>query len=95
MEQLTEEEKQAALQDMYGNLFQVVQRNKRLKRPGPTPVETLLEIMRREVDLVPAGEKPALLEAIKRAPGREFCDGRLESFLIRESMDAKVRSRVS
>jgi hypothetical protein len=94
MEQMTEEEKQAALQDMYGNLFQAVQRNnKRLKRPGPTPIETLLEIMRREVDAIPADKKSALLEAVKRAPGRDFCDGRLKTFLIRESMDAKVRSK--
>jgi hypothetical protein len=38
MEQMTEEEKQAALQDMYGNLFQAVQRNnKRFKATRAYP----------------------------------------------------------
>jgi len=90
-ETMTEEEKAAALLDMFGSLCGELGRaSKRLKQPEPGLVDPLIKNMRLQVDSIPNESKPALLEAMAKASTHEFRNDRLKLFLQRNNMDYKA-----
>jgi hypothetical protein len=94
-EQITEEDRDQAMADMFGALCEINHSKKRSKRPKERSdsLESLLQEMRREIDALPTYEKLALLEAREAASKFEFTDRRLELFLRRESMNAEKAAR--
>ena len=93
---LTEEEKAAALSDLFGRYCAVsTHKNKRAKLDvGRKSIETLVQQMRMELEIIPQNEKQAMVEAQTKCREDEFSDAHLERFLRCEGMDAKVRLEV-
>jgi hypothetical protein len=90
-ESLMEEERVAALTDLFGGMCDVAgQTAKRLKRPDNGPIDEMLADMRQAIDKMAPECKSALLLAMRRASPREFDDDRLELFLHREDMNPEV-----
>jgi hypothetical protein len=94
--ELTEEEKIAVLSDLFGDCCEISQPpKKKVAREGtaqpPPALPLLLEQMRYEIDAIPFEERESLVEAQEKSSSNEFSDDRLELFLVRESMNAKVR----
>jgi hypothetical protein len=90
---MTDEEKAAALYDLFGKSCCVTTHN--AKRPrldfGNNSIEFLVQQMRLELDFIPQQGKRALLEALTKCRVEEFSNARLERFLRCEGMNAKVR----
>lgn len=57
----------------------------------PPALPLLLKEMRSEIDAISLEEREALVEAQAKSSSSEFSDDRMELFLVRESMNAKVR----
>jgi hypothetical protein len=93
--ELTEEEKIAVLSDLFGKQCEISQPKKKVAREEaakpPPPLPLLLKEMRSEIDAIPLQEKKALVEAQAKSSANEFSDDRMELFLFRENMNAKVR----
>lgn len=92
-ELLTDEERAAILADIFGKLNKGIrQKNKKARRDlDKESINFLLMHMRHEIERIPDNEKPALLEARRKAKDEEFSDARLELFLRCEDMNATVR----
>jgi hypothetical protein len=86
---MTEDEKVAAISDLFGSLCEVGPDT--TKRIRSDSVDALLAEMRRAVADIPQEQKSALLLAMKRASPREFDNDRLRLFLNREAMNPTVR----
>jgi hypothetical protein len=94
---LTNDEKAAALSDLFGQTCSLSTHvHKRAKRDlDSNSVEFLLKQMRLELERIPEDEKRALTEARGKCRAGEFSDARLERFLRCEGMNAKVRLDVN
>lgn len=93
-ENLSDEEKASILADAFGSYCSVDtgrQNKKARKYLDRASIAFLIRLMRAEIDSIPAKDKPALVEAQKKARKEEFSDARLEKFLRVEGMNAKVR----
>ena len=90
---MTDEERAAALSDMYGKYCDAdMHKNKKTRRDlDPESIAFLVKHMRSELEQIPVEKKQALLEAEKRCEPSEFSDERLERFLRCERMDVQVR----
>jgi hypothetical protein len=90
---LTEEEKAAALCDLFGKSCSFATHN--AKRPrldfDNSSIEFLVQQMRLELDRIPQHGKRALVDAQLKCRAEEFSNARLERFLRCEGMNAKVR----
>jgi hypothetical protein len=94
---LTVEEQQAVMADLFGNMCAIIPQSKRLKREwnnsyvsSMTGTQALIQEVKLEIDRMPKSQKAALMEALQNAPAREMSDERLKLFLNREDMDPKV-----
>jgi hypothetical protein len=90
---LTDEDKAAALCDLYGKYAAVdtYQKKKRPKRElDRRSIDFLIQYMRDEIERYPVYKKQALIEAQEKCRVEEFGDARLEGFLRCEGMNAKV-----
>lgn len=90
---MTEEEKAAALSDMFGKYCNVDTHQSKKARQGldDESVALLVKEMRCELDKIPNEEKQALVKAQEACDAKEeFSDDRLERFLRCEGMDPKV-----
>ena len=90
---LTDEEKAAALCDLYGKYAagDTYQKKKRPKRElDRRSIDFLIQYMRDEIERYPVYKKQALIEAQEKCRVGEFGDARLEGFLRCEGMNAKV-----
>ena len=89
---MTNDEKAAALTDMFGKYCSVgIQKNKKARRDlDPSSIAFLVKYMRAELEKIPVEKKQALLEAQEKCREEEFSDERLERFLRCEKMDAQV-----
>ena len=89
---MSNDEKAAALSDMFGKYCNVdLQKNKRARRDlDPESIAFLIQRMRDEMECIPKSKKEALLEAQQKCGEEEFSDERLERFLRCEGMDAQV-----
>jgi hypothetical protein len=90
---MTDDEKAAALADLFGRSCAVsTHKNKRAKLDlDRNSIEFLLQQMRLELERIPLDRKRALVEAQMKCGEEEFSDARLERFLRCEGMNAKVR----
>jgi hypothetical protein len=90
---LTDDEKAAALADLFGRSCAVsTHKNKRAKLDlDRNSIEFLIQQMRLELERIPLDRKRALVEAQMKCGTEEFSDARLERFLRCEGMNAKVR----
>jgi hypothetical protein len=90
---MTNEEKAAALSDLFGRSCSISTHvHKRAKMDlDRSSVEFLVQQMRLELERIPEEEKRALTEAQTKGRAEEFSDARLERFLRCEGMNAKVR----
>jgi hypothetical protein len=90
---MTDDEKAAALSDMFGKYCNVdIQKSKRTRRDlDPESIAFLVKRMRDEIERVPAHNRTALIEAQEKCGEEEFSDERLERFLRCEKMNAQVR----
>jgi hypothetical protein len=89
---MTDEEKAAALSDLFGRSCTVgIHKAKRAKLDlGKESIDFLVQHMRVELERIPLDEKRALVEAQTKCGEDEFSDARLERFLRCEGMNAKV-----
>jgi hypothetical protein len=90
---LTDEDKAAALCDLYGKYAAVdtYQKKKRPKRElDRRSIDFLIQYMRDEIERYPVYKKQALIEAQEKCRVEEFGDARLEGFLRCEGMNAKL-----
>lgn len=90
---MSDEEKAAALSDMFGKYCSVdTHTNKKARRDlDDESIAFLVKHMRAEIDKIPNEKKQALLEAQAKCEPDEFSDARLERFLRCVGMDATVR----
>jgi len=89
---MTAEERAAALSDLYGQFCSSrSHQNKDLDRSS---IDVLIREMRKELELIPAGKKQALLEAQTKCRPEEFSDARLEKFIRCQDMNTKVSVEV-
>jgi hypothetical protein len=88
-DELTDEERAAALSDVFGKYCNVdTPKNKRAKRDlDPESIAFLVKHMRNEIAKIPNDEKQALIEAQEKCEAEEFSDARLEQFLRCVEMD--------
>jgi hypothetical protein len=89
---MTNDEKAAALSDMFGKYCNVdMQKSKKARRDlDPESIAFLIKRMRDEIEGIPKSKKQALLQAQENCGEEEFSDERLERFLRCEGMDAQV-----
>jgi hypothetical protein len=89
---LTDEEKAAALSDMFGKLCALAPRQrKRARRDlNRNSIDFLIQQMRLEINKIPDEKKLAFVEAQTKCRAEEFNDARLERFLRCEGMNAEV-----
>jgi len=89
---LTNEERAAALSDMFGKFCMVgIRPEKRARRDlDDDSIQFLTRQMKLEIEKIPSGKKQALLEAQAKCRAEEFGAGRLESFLRCEGMNTEV-----
>jgi hypothetical protein len=89
---MTDDEKAAALSDMFGKYCNVdIQKSKRTRRDlDPESIAFLVKRMRDEIERVPAHNRTALIEAQEKCGEEEFSDERLERFLRCEKMNAQL-----
>jgi hypothetical protein len=90
---MTDEEKAAALCDLFGRSCAVSthkQKKARLDLDNNS-IEFLVQQMRLELKRIPEDEKQALVEAQMKCHQDEFSDARLERFLRCEGVNVKVR----
>jgi hypothetical protein len=89
---MTDEERAAALSDLFGKQCAVDEhQSKRAKKDlDKNSIEFLVKMMRVEIGRIPEDRKQALLEAQTKCGVDEFSDARLERFLRCEGMNAKV-----
>ena len=90
---LSDEEKAAILVDSFANFCSVSGRQSKRARKDLDADSTafLVRLMKIEIESIPVEQKSALVEAQAKARPDEFSDARLERFLRREGMNAKVR----
>jgi len=89
---LKDDERAKVLADIFGakcavNTHQTKRARKDLDEQS---IKFLIDYMKREIEKTPVKKKLSLLEALSKCPVHEFSDERLEQFLIREGMNAKV-----
>ena len=91
---LTDEERLAALSDLFGQMCLVSnhQAKRARKDLDRESISFLVKHMRIEIERIPANKKQALLEAQTKCRAEEFSDARLERFLRCEGMNTKVRT---
>ena len=91
---MTDEERVAALSDMFGLFCSVSShQSKRARKDFDNEsIQFLLNQMKIEINRIPVAKKQALLEAWVRCEPFEFSDDRLERFLRCEGMNAEVRA---
>ena len=89
---LTDEEKAAALCDLFGKYsISDTHENKRARKDlDRRSIDFLIQYMRFEIEQTPADTKQALIEAQAKCRPEEFNDERLERFLRCEGMNAKA-----
>ena len=89
---MTDEERAAALSDIFGKYCDIdsPQRKRARKDLDSDSIEFLISQMRVELEQIPACKKQALMEAQTKCEAFEFSDKRLERFLRCEGMNAKV-----
>jgi hypothetical protein len=94
---MTDEEKAAALSDLFGTYCAVsTHKNKRARLElNKNSIDFLVKHMRLQLERIPLDRKRALAEAQLKCHEDEFSDARLERFLRCEGMDAKVRLEVN
>jgi hypothetical protein len=90
---MTDDEKAAALSDLFGRSCTAgIHKEKRAKLDlDQESIDFLVLHMRLELERIPHDEKLALVEAQTKCCNDEFSDARLERFLRCEGMNAKVR----
>jgi hypothetical protein len=90
---MTDEERAAALSDLFGRFCSVEgHRKKRARRDlDRKSIGFLVNQMRLEIERIPLDRKRALVEAQDKCRADEFSDARLERFLRCEGMNVKVR----
>jgi len=88
---MTDEERAAALLDMFGKYCNVDSRkNKRARRDlDEESIAFLVDLMRAKLEKIPKEKKQALMEAQRQCASEEFSDKRLERFLRCEGMDVE------
>jgi hypothetical protein len=89
---MTDEEKAAALSDLFGRFCSVEgHRKKKARRDlDHNSIDFLVNQMRLEIERIPLDRKWALVEAQGKCCAEEFTDARLERFLRCEGMNVKV-----
>jgi len=92
---MTDEERAAALSDMFGKYCNVdSQKNKKARRDlDEDSVAFLVKHMRAYLKRIPKGKKHALMEAQQQCGAEEFRDKRLERFLRCEGMNAEKAAK--
>lgn len=91
MNGMTEEERLSVLTDIFGDSCEITRPKKKVARGAKVAnIHSLLHDMRSEIDATPIERKGALVEAVQKGRLDEFSDSRMELFLIREDMNAKV-----
>jgi hypothetical protein len=90
---MTDEERAAALADLFGKKCTVDEHQSKRARKDldRDSIEYLVKMMRLELERIPKDEKRVLVEAQAKCHADEFSDSRLERFLRCEGMDVKVR----
>jgi hypothetical protein len=93
---MTDQEKMAALTDLFGKQCEVCSHMiKRARRDlDGKSVEFLVNQMRLELERIPEDGKRALVEGQSKFHAGEFSDPRLERFLRFEGMNVRVRIEV-
>ena len=91
---MTDEERVAALSDMFGQFCSVTshQSKRARKDVDSESIQFLLNQMKIEINRIPVTKKQALLEARVTCEPFEFSDERLKRFLRCEGMNAEVRA---
>lgn len=91
---MTNEEKAAALSDLFGKFCSIdIPLCKKAKRDlDRSSIDFLIRQVKVEIDMIPARDKQALLEAQLKCRPEEFSDARIEKFLRSEGMNSKVRA---
>lgn len=96
---LTDEERAAALADMFGkkcSIGDISTQKRQRKDLDKNDVGFLLRQMRLEIDNIPGSYKTALVEALGKPPRlEENSDKRPEKFLRREGMNVQVSTLLS
>jgi hypothetical protein len=89
---MTDEERAAALSDLFGKQCALdAHQNKRARRDlDQDAIVFLVNQMRLEINRIPLDRKRALVEAQLKCHASEFSDARLERFLRCEGMNVKV-----
>jgi hypothetical protein len=93
---MTDEEKAAALSDLFGRSCAIgTHKSKKARKDlDRKSIEFLVHKMRLELERIPVNEKQALMEAHAKCREDEFSNARLERFLRCEGMNAKVSGKV-